>query len=212
MVQFFKPLIVNVGEKDPYANNPTYQISDQKVKYKNHEKVERIIYQKEHGFLWQIGQLALAFMATVSLVSLALDFKGVIKLWQRGATGEEQVKVIKKIALKSIMKKPNEPKDHSKNVTFDKNVDNKTFSKEDPPKQVKKEDLFSSNLAEDKSSFEIVVKEDVNPPKSALKKHTTEKTDKKVNFKESRARDFEKNEAPKEVGNQNSITLEDLSD
>ncbi|KIC75639.1 hypothetical protein DB42_EV00290 [Neochlamydia sp. EPS4] len=89
MVKFFKPLIVESASQDPYLQSSKYEkIRAKTVRYQG-TTYEKITYKElnVHSLGWRICYGVLAALATLSLIPLALDYKGVKKLWLRASTG-----------------------------------------------------------------------------------------------------------------------------
>ncbi len=146
---FFKPLIIDNVNNDPYKND--YQLINQNEKKEYNGKLyTKLKYKKNHNFCWRIANAGLAILASITFIPLCLDIKAIGKLWKRVATGEE-IKVVlvqPELNPKEDIEKPldQQPIPHQKNKEeeakpLQKNVGFKAarareFEKNAPPAKV----------------------------------------------------------------------------
>jgi hypothetical protein len=87
-------VVLRPDQKDPCAGVLARQSEESRI-LENGNKWTLIIYQKEHGILWQIGMVVGMALATLATIFIGLAFEGFKNLWREAFTGKEIYKVEK---------------------------------------------------------------------------------------------------------------------
>ncbi|MBM3191362.1 MAG: hypothetical protein FJZ63_01745 [Chlamydiae bacterium] len=122
-------LVLKSSERNPYAYDPNYKETN-RVKPFQHK--EKIIYREVWNVAKRIRLFVLALLSTISILPLALSFRGVCHLWKEAF--HPRAKVIVLIKPEPM---PKAPKNQRK-VTFDDTDHSRPFYKNDSPAEIGK--------------------------------------------------------------------------